>query len=366
MGSAAFSPAGYAGYFEITSDQLQVDEAVGNLYYDLALAPAGFWSAVESDGRSIRVVNVAGDTAYSFELVGFSQALAIGSLFFDSSFVLSAAVDSTWRIYAGNASATLPAASDPLGREGVYDANYKGVYHFAQDPSGTAPQIVDSTANHNDLTSQGAMTSGDLVDGDLDKALDLDGVDDSLIRETFASVTAPPFTIELRLLERTGTNHRSFFLGDKDVVDQYWNLRLDDGVVSFWAFDQEARAAGTATVGAWHNVVARAVSSSERHVYHAGGNKGSSLTTRAVSGSDRLAFGYAADSTPQGWYNGQLDAAWLSGADRSEAYITTRHNNLHAPGTFWTTGAWTPLSATGPGPFFFHRLVLPRGRYGAR
>ena len=49
---------------------------------------------------------------------------------------------------------------------------------MAQDPSGTAPQILDSTSNHHHGTSNGSMTSADLVDGDLGKAIDFDGGDD--------------------------------------------------------------------------------------------------------------------------------------------------------------------------------------------
>jgi hypothetical protein len=41
---------------------------------------------------------------------------------------------------------------------------------MAEDPSGTAPQVIDSTSNSNDGTSAGSMTSGDLVDGEIGKA----------------------------------------------------------------------------------------------------------------------------------------------------------------------------------------------------
>lgn len=62
----------------------------------------------------------------------------------------------------------------------VWDANFKAVYHMSQDPSGGAPQMLDSTSNSNDGTSAGSMTSGDLVDGPIGKALDLDGSDDRI------------------------------------------------------------------------------------------------------------------------------------------------------------------------------------------
>lgn len=63
--------------------------------------------------------------------------------------------------------------------QSVWDSNFVAAYHMAQDPSGGAPQITDSTGTYH-LTSAGSMTSDDLVDGDLGKAIDFDGANDYL------------------------------------------------------------------------------------------------------------------------------------------------------------------------------------------
>jgi hypothetical protein len=52
------------------------------------------------------------------------------------------------------------------------------VWHLQQDPSGTAPQMLDSTSINNDGTSNGSMTSGDQVAGKAGGSLDLDGSGD--------------------------------------------------------------------------------------------------------------------------------------------------------------------------------------------
>jgi hypothetical protein len=62
--------------------------------------------------------------------------------------------------------------------QSVWDSNFAAVYHMAQDPSGGAGCILDSTANANHGTPAGSMTSDDLVDGMYGKALDFDGTDD--------------------------------------------------------------------------------------------------------------------------------------------------------------------------------------------
>jgi hypothetical protein len=60
---------------------------------------------------------------------------------------------------------------------GVWDSNYKGVWHLSEDPSGT---IYDSTSYNNDGTTQGGMTSGAQTYGKIDGSLYFDGSDDYL------------------------------------------------------------------------------------------------------------------------------------------------------------------------------------------
>jgi len=63
--------------------------------------------------------------------------------------------------------------------QNVWDSNFKLVMHMAQDPNGdVADAIKDSTSNVNHGTPGGGMTSADLVDGKIGKAIDFDGADD--------------------------------------------------------------------------------------------------------------------------------------------------------------------------------------------
>ncbi|MFQ6070095.1 MAG: DUF2341 domain-containing protein, partial [Candidatus Aminicenantales bacterium] len=86
--------------------------------------------------------------------------------------------DTVIYIYYGNTSIT----SSQENAAGVWSSSYKGIWHLKEDPSGTAPQMDDSTSNSNDLTTSGSMTSGDQVAGKTDGSLDLDGADDYLSR----------------------------------------------------------------------------------------------------------------------------------------------------------------------------------------
>jgi len=79
----------------------------------------------------------------------------------------------------------------------VWDDNFVAVYHMAQDPSGTTPQILDSTSNSNHGTTYGSMTSSDLVSGLTGKTIEFDGVDDYIIvpNDTSLNITTD-ITIE--------------------------------------------------------------------------------------------------------------------------------------------------------------------------
>jgi len=60
----------------------------------------------------------------------------------------------------------------------VWGSNAVLVQHLQEDPSGTAPQMIDSSQYGNNGTSHGSMTSDDQVDGKIDGSLDFDGNDD--------------------------------------------------------------------------------------------------------------------------------------------------------------------------------------------
>jgi len=86
---------------------------------------------------------------------------------------LTSGTNSTVFMYYGN-----PGASSQQNPTGVWDSNYKAVWHFKEDPSGTAPQMKDSTSNANQGTSGGSMTSGDQIPGVIDGSLEFDGSND--------------------------------------------------------------------------------------------------------------------------------------------------------------------------------------------
>ncbi|MCB0127370.1 MAG: DUF2341 domain-containing protein, partial [Caldilineaceae bacterium] len=80
-----------------------------------------------------------------------------------------------------------PTANDIQDPTGVWDTNYVGVWHLNEDPSGGAPQMLDSTTNGYHLTSAGTMTNADVVAGQVNSGIELDGTDDYLISPNMES-----------------------------------------------------------------------------------------------------------------------------------------------------------------------------------
>jgi hypothetical protein len=94
--------------------------------------------------------------------------------------------------------------------QNVWDDNFVLVQHMGQDPNGdVADAIKDSTSNANHGTPGGSMTSADLVDGKVGKALDFDGLDDCVtIAENATLDIAGNITLEALIqsdLDQVGT-----------------------------------------------------------------------------------------------------------------------------------------------------------------
>lgn len=77
-------------------------------------------------------------------------------------------------------------ATDQSDRAGLADgAGLVMFLPFEEDPSGSAPQMLDWSSNGHHGTTQGSMTSGDLVAGQVGYALDFDGSDDKVTAGSF-------------------------------------------------------------------------------------------------------------------------------------------------------------------------------------
>lgn len=360
MSSAAFDPTGYAGYFEITSDNTAVNETTGDLCFDLANAPASFWSTVAADGRDIRVVNAAGDTAYSFEVdASFDVATRAGVLYFDCSDDLSASNDVAWRVYAGNPSATMPGPSDTLGRNNVWAADHEAVWHLDQDPSGVSPQMTDSTGSDASGTSHGSMATESLVAGKLGSAVEFDGSDDYLACGDIGNLSLP---VRVEGWFRT-TSASTQAVINTDSQTDYAGLIV--GTTSGKVFAiygdntgvgspnrRQKTSASAFNDDSWHHFVVVARGANDISIYVDGADDGGVYSgtggTMASTGSP-VNIGRRFSDPSFAWhFDGELDEIRVVNADAGLGYAVTHYNNQSDPGAFWTVGSWVPSAAEDP------------------
>lgn len=130
-------------------------------------------SAAQADGDDILFTSADGETQLDHEIEQFNDLsgdlaawVEIPTLDYDD--------DTEIYLYYGN-----PSAADQSNATGVWDSDTDAVYHLDDDPTGT---VTDSTSNSNSLSSNGSMTSSDIIDGQNGNAITFDGTDDYLDR----------------------------------------------------------------------------------------------------------------------------------------------------------------------------------------
>ena len=342
-------PTGYTKYQEITIDHTKVgadqtDFIVFVNLADMVLAGADIFDTCRSDGGDIRATKSDGTTQLATELVAIDTTAKTGELHIKFAGTLSSSVDTVIRIYY-NGTDTALAVSDTYGRNAVW-SDYVAVYHYNGDPSGTAPQLTDSTGNGRDGTSVGSMTSGDLIDGLFGKAWDFDGSNDY----AHANGSVADFWLadmSVTVVAKNPTTSTTFFP---------WFIGPLASAYSKWAItDTLIYRRNSSTVGPhitlsptnqvdtdWHHL-AYTGKSGGHYAYNDGVDAGNDTDSRTMLGMatpDNIGLGglfcynggrqYSTVQNEELRYrSGQLSATWIS----------TEANNLTSASTFYSVGA---------------------------
>lgn len=236
-----------------------------------------------------------------------------------------------------------PAADSTYGSEAVYPSSALAYWNMDQDPSGSAPQILDATSNDRHATSQGSMTSGDLVDAAVGKGLDFDGTNDALT----ASVTGIGATLTQEVVVTTpasftaGMNRYVMDMGPSPTGNVCWFQIYDDnsdGVPQVWAGYSVAGTSyassgfSLATSTTYHIVVTRNSTTKTQKIYVNGDLKKTSVFSNSgtpVSVNIGRYNGAGAFFT-----NNNISLASIWNTDQAAAWAAVRHATLLSPGTF--------------------------------
>ena len=253
--------------------------------------------------------------------------------------VLSATADTDLLLQYGDPAVDVSLANPP----GVWNADYIAVFHLGQDPTGTAPQFTDSTANGFHGTNQGGLVFDDLGPGKIGKGLvfrhDLDdwisvppelkAAGDQVTVEAWMYSTDWALSLDAAAINTGGAvNTERFFVGVDRTAIQCVRVTTD---VQHYRYDQ-----GPVPVDEWVHVVTR-----YDGVTLKGYVNGVEVQSWDASGAilDTDAPGRIGARYDDRRLDGALDEIRVSGTARPAEWIQTGYNNQDSPDTFYFVGS---------------------------
>jgi biopolymer transport protein ExbB len=254
---------------------------------------------------------------------------------------------------------------------GVWDANYRGVWHLSQNPTGAAPQMRDSTTNAYNGTAVGSFVAGDQQAAVIDGGLNFNGTNDE-IQIAKAALGATSVTVsawirvksfsESTFSPNANTTVGAVFFSTRDLdgdvsptlgvspvsggagaqnglvfINDSANIAMGAKGATDIALNMYYYAVGTFSysgagnfAGNW-NVYLNGALNGGPNNFNLAGN----ATGNFTGASWRLA------NNPQwpGYSNVILDEVRVSNIARSAGWIATEYRNQNAPATFYTVGA---------------------------
>lgn len=340
---AAWYSNGWAYRAEVRVLHSKVDADLSNFptYINLADFGSGhgIWSHVLSTGADLRITSSDGTTEIPIEVVVIDTSAKTGEVHFKASSLANSS-NSSFYLYYGNGDASAYAASATYGRQNVWDSNYKGVYHLSEVPTGT---LTDSTAQGNNLTSEGSMTSGDLITGKLGKAIDFDGNDRLLSNNNTGISGGGNRTMSVWVNQQSGN-------ADADTVVHIGTTtaNLGYGIVrgvagggkwSIWTHTGPSDVVGThdsnTDIGTFKYLLATYTPTTDT-LYYEGASDASNVLGVLNTTASKIYIGGSAGGH---YLISYIDEVRLSNVVRATTWISTEYNNQSSSSTFYTIGS---------------------------
>lgn len=237
--------------------------------------------------------------------------------------------------------------TDHRNATGVWDTNYKGVWHL---PNGTSLTANDSTGVNN-ASVQGTASP---VAGQVDGGQSFSGTTnyDSLLTNASLNITG---SITISAWEKTSSANNMHIVGGYNASSPFSGYGFginsggsNAGVLQYWdGSGWRSATTNTYNNGAWHYVTV-AVSGTTVRFYKDGNPDGTPVGQVPGSYSGVRALGGRSDGAAP--FLGNLDEIRVSNSARSADWVKTEYNNQYDPTTFWTvSGASTgPATAVTP------------------
>ncbi len=258
--------------------------------------------------------------------------------------------DTIIRMYYGNST-----TSNQENVAGVWDSNYRAVWHLNEDPTGG---VFDSTSYNNNGDSVGSMTSDDQISGQIDGSLDFDGDNDYISvpdDPDLSAFSALTVSIWFNVNEWKGTGYETVVGKGNDGSNQReWRFRHETDFLKF-GLSSNGTNEGLETVeiplsaipnNTWHYITATWTTGTDNMKIYLNGTLIDSNThnvSSAHDSTDGLAIAASGDGAVNRTLNGTVDEVRVSNIVRSINWIITEYNNQFNITSFIAFGNQTQL-----------------------
>ncbi len=336
VGSAWYSADPWTRRIPITVPAGRVAAPLSDFPLLVSMTVADLGSNAQSDASDIRFTAADGSTSLAHEIESWNSATGELKAWVNVPSVSSA---SATTIYAYYGAADAPAQDDTRS---TWSTSFEAAWHLNRDPSGTAPQVDDSTVGNHDGLARGAMTSGDLVSGLIGGAVDFDGTDDMFETD--------PFDVPAAALTFSGWVQLDSYTDDGRVVTKAtdpFNRVFELSVTTSGALrsrlslggstSELLSPAGAVTLGGWHHLASSWDGATMRLYID-----GSEVATLAAAGvldtnaAMPVTIGGIATSDKQ--LDGTIDEVRIELVGRTAAWISAVESNQRNPAAFLTIG----------------------------
>jgi hypothetical protein len=284
-------------------------------------------NSAQSDGDDIFFTAADGTTKLSHEIESYSNGALIAWV---NVTTLSSVSDTVLYMYYGDPYS--PSQANPTG---VWDSNYKGVWHLDEGGNGTR---YDSTGNHNDLNPRnytgteatyGKITLTDYLHNGTPPKDWLESANN--IGITGNAVRTITFWSNLNTTLRCGmvgwgtsANNNEFSAGVRVYSYFLWGYANDWGPIA------------TPLTGSW-NYHAVIYDGTTARWYINGSQLGSGFTHSYSTADSHVFLGHEEDSGSWNtWMQGAIEEVRISSTARSLQWIQTEYTNQNSPSTFYS------------------------------
>ena len=301
----------------------------------------------QNDGDDILFTAADGTTKLDHEIEQFDGVTGIFVAWVRIP-ALSSSADTNIYMYYGN-----PGAANQQNVTGVWNSNYVAVWHLSEDPSGTAPQMLDSTSNDHNGTTQGSWDSSNQVTGLIDGTLDFNSGQDKVEVGTFDIVGAGTgndgLTLETWFFSHDDVDGRFISKAyGTDTQQHYWMLnalvdcpyRLRFRLKTDW-YTTLLLADEGHSVPLYQWVYAAATyDGSYMRIYQDATQVASTPKTGTIAANPwvNVAIGNQPQGAGDRRFDGHITELRISNIARSQDWIQTCHNNIGSPQNFYTIG----------------------------